>query len=329
MKINAKTLAYLGMMLATMVWGLNFVVVKMALRAYPVMPFLFLRFAIGGLVLLGIAMLHPHWREGWRRAPKVKILGLSVVVAVGYVSSALALRFGVSPGLASMLSAMILVVTPSAMWALGHRRPDGSFILAIILSAAALSLVGFSQGAVGHSHPELGVTLMVVSVFAFSAQIMILERLTQSVDLVALAGGQLVSLALLFGVATVATGTWSSPPIGAWPMILFSGLGASGLGFGLQAIAQKHVDGAAIAAITALEPGYAMVFAAIMLGASLPPAFALAVLLLGMASVLETTVGRFILRVICRALSDFRDMPDIYRAIQVSYRASPPRFERD
>ena len=112
-------------------------------------------------------------------------------------------------------------------------------------------------------------------------------------------------------------------------MILFSGLGASGLGFGLQAIAQKHVDGADIAAITALEPGYAMVFAAIMLGASLPPAFALAVLLLGMASVLETTVGRFILRVICRALSDFRDMPDIYRAIQVSYRASPPRFERD
>ena len=257
MKMNKRTFAYLGMILATAIWGLNFVVVKLVVSQYPLIPFLFLRFLIGGVALFAIAMSHPKWREGWRSAPKGKLFVLSVVVAGGYISSALGIEFGASPGVAAMISALVMVATPSLDWLISGHRPNIKFIVALGLSVGAVILVAAQGEASGGGNGVLGVGLELVSVVAFSIQILMIERMAKSVDLLALASGQLVALTLVFGAATVVTATWVTPTPTLWMLLAFSGLGASAIGLMLQVLAQTHVEGAAIAALTSLEPGYA------------------------------------------------------------------------
>ncbi len=315
MKMNKRTFAYLGMILATAIWGLNFVVVKLVVSQYPLIPFLFLRFLIGGVALFAIAMSHPKWREGWRSAPKGKLFVLSVVVAGGYISSALGIEFGASPGVAAMISALVMVATPSLDWLISGHRPNIKFIVALGLSVGAVILVAAQGEASGGGNGVLGVGLELVSVVAFSIQILMIERMAKSVDLLALASGQLVALTLVFGAATVVTATWVTPTPTLWMLLAFSGLGASAIGLMLQVLAQTHVEGAAIAALTSLEPGYAMGFAWLLTRAALPSIYVLALAMLVCASLMETALGRMAIDAGWKAVSDFADMPAVYRYV--------------
>lgn len=310
-----KHLAYLGMLSATIIWGLNFVMLKIALGQYPVLPFLFFRFLLGATFLFALAQTHPHWREGWRQAPRRSIAWLSLIVAFGYIASAAGLALGVSAGLAAMINALILITTPSLVWLHGGHRPNLRFGISIALALGAVLLVAIPS--LGHLNPLmlLGIGLEGISLVAFSLQIIIIERIMKSVDAIALAGSQLMMLALLFGGLTLISRTFKPLTVSEIIIIALSGLGASAIGFALQAIAQKHIDSTSIAAINALEPGFAIVFSAVLIGTRISVLDGMAILGLGLAATMETSAMRMFCSLIVQALRDFLQMSSVYRYI--------------
>ena len=308
-----KNFAYLGLLMATVVWGLNFVVIKLTVGEYPLEAFLFLRFLIGGVFLFALAQTHPKWREGWRSAPRLKLLQLSGIVAVGYIASAIGLRLGVSAGFAAMINSLILVTTPVTIWILHGNRLSRSFYTSLFFAATAVVLIGITTTQVWSIPLVLGVICELISVAAFTLQIVIVEKMVQHVDALTVSGGQLVLLAIMFGVLTAVQGGWQTPTWATLGWIALSGLGASAIAYVLQTLAQKHVDSATVAGVNALEPGFALLFSAMILRTQVNGVDALAVILLLIAALADTSAVRRLENLAWTALCEFWKMPQVYQ----------------
>ncbi|MGC9358806.1 MAG: EamA family transporter, partial [Anaerolineae bacterium] len=64
-----------ALLLVALVWGSTFVMVKQAIEAYPVFPFLAIRFGIGGLTL-ALLCIGTRARITWHAVKSGALLGL-------------------------------------------------------------------------------------------------------------------------------------------------------------------------------------------------------------------------------------------------------------
>lgn len=124
-------------LLVTLIWGLNFVVIKVGLGDFPPLLFCALRFALAALPLLVL--------RGPMPAPFGRILLIGVLL--GVVKFGL-LFVGMAQGMPAGLSSLVLqsqvffTILIAALW-LGERpTPRGLF--GLLLAAAGLVLIGLN-----------------------------------------------------------------------------------------------------------------------------------------------------------------------------------------
>lgn len=125
-------------LLVTLIWGLNFVVIKVGLGDFPPLLFCALRFALAALPLLVL--------RGPMPAPFGRILLIGVLL--GVVKFGL-LFVGMAQGMPAGLSSLVLqsqvffTILIAALW-LGERpTPRGLF--GLLLAAAGLVLIGLER----------------------------------------------------------------------------------------------------------------------------------------------------------------------------------------
>lgn len=265
--ISHRQLAVLGLVLAAAAWGLSFVVTRGAVRAYPVVGFLFLRFALGAGVLAGAALLSPASRGKWKGAPKGALLILGAVLAIAYLAQTLGLELGAAPGVAAALTSLVVVITPALEWAVRGKAPDIRIVVGTMLAVAGSLLLSLTVPiGSGSSHPQLalGMGLELVAAAAFSLQVVLVGRVGQRVPAVALGAWQLLALAAVLGLAVPFSGGLGVPSASVLTAIIFCGLAASAFAFAVQAAAQQHVSSSMAAMIMAIEPGIALVGGAVV-----------------------------------------------------------------
>lgn len=282
------------MVLAAGAWGISFVVTRGAVASYPVVGFLFLRFAVGGGVLLVIVLLSPTSRGSWRQAPKGMLLLLGAVLASAYLAQTLGLELGAGPGVAAALTSLVVVITPALEWALRGQAPDGRVIGGAFLAVAGTLLVCLTvpvQSSATHPHATIGMALEVVAAAAFSLQVVLVGRLGHWVPAVALGAWQLLALAAVLGLAVPFTGGLALPSVSVLADIVFCGLAASAFAFAVQAAAQQHISTSVAALIMAIEPGIAMVGGAVVGVQALTPLALLGLVLLSGGSA-ASSAGR-------------------------------------
>ncbi|MGH7640611.1 MAG: DMT family transporter [Candidatus Dormibacteria bacterium] len=262
LRLRPAQYAISGLLLATLAWGLSLVVTRGAVESYPLVGFLFLRFAVGALALGGVALCSARARRTWRSVPKARLLMLGLILAFAYLAQTVGLYLGASPGVAAALTSLVVVMTPLIEWALQRRTPGlgiwfGAFMALGGSLLVCLAVPAQIQGA--RSHELLGLLLEVGSAAGFSVQVVLVGRLGNRVPPVLLGAWQLLALALVLGLALPFSGGLPAPTPQVALAVVFCGLAASAFAFAVQAAAQRRISSSMAALIMAVEPGVALV----------------------------------------------------------------------
>lgn len=262
----SRLTANLLLLLTAAVWGAAFVSQSTAMERLSALWFIALRFVLSGIVVAPLAFREARQATTAFPARELPMLaGLMVVFVAGVVLQQQGIiRTTVSN--AGFLTSLYVLATPFvALWLL--REP----LKLRDLIGAALALVGaylMAGGATGLNAIGLGDLLVAASALAWGIQIVLMEIAVKRT------GRPFYVVFAQYAVcATVAAGVaLAIDPIdwdaihATWPEVAYSGIVSGGVGYTLQAVAQRHTRSSDAAIIFAMEAPFAALFGAALLG---------------------------------------------------------------
>jgi drug/metabolite transporter (DMT)-like permease len=237
--------------MVTAAWGWTFVLVKDALKHYPTLPFLELRFTLALIVMVVLVRRLPARRELW--------VGLiaGAVLAGGYWTQTVGLTM-TSPGNSGLITGLFVVFTPLIDRLFGARLHRWTLLAVAAALAGTVMLVG------GPSSFGLGDLLTVACAILYALHIVLLSKWSPGLRSAPLAMVQMGAGALIF----TGTGSWELQPPGpnVWFAIVITGVFASALAFYIQTWAQQHLSASRTALILTTEPAWALLAAVVLAG---------------------------------------------------------------
>ena len=274
--ISTRRLAEAALIGVAIIWGSTFFMVKNATADFSILAFLALRFTLGTVAMLPLAMRYGRWptRVEWR-------LGImaGVLMGLSYISQTFALRV-LGAGRTGFLTGLYVVIVPFLALVL-FRHP----ITRRIGLGAGLAVIGLALLSGAPGGDLLGDILALLCGVLYALQILIVERFPaesswrlmtpiQMAAVALLCGGLLPILALVRGCdASVCTAlyTFAEPlptalPLAVLGIALFTGLAASSLAFSVQVWAQRILPPSEAALIYALESPFSALFGILFLG---------------------------------------------------------------
>jgi drug/metabolite transporter (DMT)-like permease len=265
----SRPVASLLLLLCTMFWGFAFIAQKSAMDSMGPLTFAGVRFLIGGLLILPLAL-----GELRRRGIKLTgmhwffILAMSTVFFLGswLQQAGLATTTATNGG---FLTGLYVFFVPLLGYVLFRTRPHP-----IIFAGVPLALVGiyFLNGG-GLDSFNGGDWLIVGSAVFWAMHVILLGHVARMTGLPIFVSA--ISF-LIAGVlsSTIALGT-EAPTLAAisagWMEIAYAAVLSTAVGFTLQAIGQQHVPPANAAIILSAESLFAALGGALILGERLPP----------------------------------------------------------
>ncbi|MBN1260499.1 MAG: DMT family transporter [Anaerolineae bacterium] len=251
-----RWIADIALALVALIWGSTFVLVKSSLSDVGPLVFVAGRFWVGALALAPF-VLH---RRAWLTSQLIREASLTgALLALGYTTQTVGLQT-TEAGKAAFITGLSVVLVPifAGVWL--RQSPGGSAWLGVCLAAGGLALMTLDR-AVALVPGDFWV---LACAFGFALQITATARFAPSHAVLAFALVQLVAAAMLTTLAALGVEREAlAPPPSVWPALLYMGVAATALVFGLQTWAQRHTDPTHTALIFALEPVFGAVFAVI------------------------------------------------------------------
>ncbi len=280
-------MADLALLATAVVWGMAFVVCRMAAARTGSFLYNGARFLLGALTLL------PFARARLRGLTRVEVWGGALVGACLFVAAGLqqvGLRF-TTAGKAGFITGLYVVFVPLCLALVWREWPRGSTWVASLLAGAGLFLLS----AVERLALAPGDGLELVGAMFWALHVILIGRLARRVDVARLALVQF----LVCGLLSLAVG-WllesSTAPglLSAWWAILYTGVLSVGLGYTLQLVGQRQAPPADASVILSGEAVIAALSGWLFLGERLAPwqllgcALMLAGMILAQASLWRT-----------------------------------------
>lgn len=250
---RTTTLATLGLLAMTAVWGSTFVLIKDVLAQMPVADFLAVRFAVAAIVML-LLFARPVRRLGRRQILRGLLLGLVYGVAQLLQTWGLA---RIAPSVSGFVTGMYVVFTPILALLLLRQRMSGVVWLAVLLSTAGLALLSLNGLSV-----NLGVWLTLAAAALYGLHIVGLGQWSQPEETFGLSAVQMLAIAVVCLLATLPHGGPLLPPDrSAWFGVLYMALVAGAGAMLMQTWAQAHLPATRAAIVMTTEPVFAAFFA--------------------------------------------------------------------
>jgi len=268
---GAVRLADGAVLLATALWSLNIIVVKLGLQSAGPLTYSAGRFAVGGLVLLVLA----HRLEGPLTLPRGRALGrVALVALLGVALNQAAFTYGLALTSADNV-AMITAVTPLVVaavvvWRHGLRLP----LRVWVALGTGLVGVGLVVGAGGLSRGTLVGDLVSAGMpLSFAAYLLLLppllrryRPLTLSAMVTVLGAVMLLPIGAVEAAATPVHWSWGF--VGLW---VFSALGAVAVTNFLFYAGLAVLGPARAAAYNYAMPFLGVLFAAVLIAEPIRP----------------------------------------------------------
>lgn len=258
---KTDTIARLALLLATLIWGSSFIIMKDALDNIGTFFLLAVRFT-GACILLAIVF--------YKKLKKLnkEVVKAGFVMGTALITAYILQTFGLAettPGKNAFLTAGYCILVPFMFWAVAGTRPDRYNIIAAVLCIAGIGLVALDDNLTMGRGDVL--TLMCCAFYAL--HIIVSARYTQTYDVMLLTLLQFFFAALwssllcvLFepvpAVAEIPPYTWFS--LGY--LCVFATAGA----LLMQTYGLKYTSPSAGALILSLESVFGVIFS-IMVGA--------------------------------------------------------------
>ena len=249
-----RRLAYVALAFAALLFGVTFVVIKDAIAVLPPFAFVGWRFLLGAVVLFVVA--RPHARSVWRDG---LIAGLFLYL--GYATQTLGLESTTASN-SALITGLYVVFTPLLAAAFRRSRPAGLTLAGTFLAILGLALLTLTDGLTFHR----GDLLTLLCALAFAIHIVILAKMAPRNPVVPFTAVQLLTTAVLALAASAITEGFPLPNRSVLGALLLTGIVVSAGAFLIQVGSQRIIGPSRTAMVLSLEPLFAAVTAAIVLG---------------------------------------------------------------
>ena len=277
--------------LATVIWGSSFVVMKNSVDVLPTFWLLAIRFTCAALVL-GLVFI-----KRWKVVDRQYLIGGTVMGLCLFLAYAFQ-TFGLertTPGKNAFLTAVYCVIGPFLYWASAHRRPDRYNVLAAVLCIAGIGLVSVTGS--DASAFNSGDVLTLIGGFFFAAHIVAVSKWSEGRDIFMLTVLQFASFALFSWIGVLVT---RAPlPVEAFDgglvfslayLVIFASCGS----LLFQNIGQKYTAPATAAVLLSLEAPFGVVFSILFAGERPTPLMLVGFVLIFIAVVCSETKFSFL-----------------------------------
>ena len=247
--------------LATIIWGSSFVVMKNSVDVLPTFWLLAIRFSASAIVLAIVFL--PRWKV----CDKQYLIGGTVMgfcLFVAYTFQTYGLE-RTTPGKNAFFTAVYCVIVPFLYWIIAKRRPDKFNVLAAFLCIGGIALVSVTGS--NASAFNLGDVLTLIGGFFFACHIVAVAKYSEGRDIFILTTLQFASFAIFSWIGVLVTQTTVSPSVfnqdlifGLAYLVIFSSCGA----LLFQNIGQKYTAPATAAALLSLEAPFGVLFSILL-----------------------------------------------------------------
>jgi drug/metabolite transporter (DMT)-like permease len=253
MRHHPTFLPALLLTIAALLFGATFVVVKDTLTTLSPLSFVGWRFSLGALALgaIGFPRGKAIWRDG-------SIAGLILFASYALQTIGLARTSASNSGL---ITGLYVIATPLIAAAVSRRRPRVTTGVGAVAAFIGFSLLSF-EGSVAIN---VGDILTVLAAIGFALHIVVVSRLAGRHRVVPFTAVQLSITAIASLVLSGSAGR-AIPDAEVWPALVFTGVVVSAGAILIQVWSQTKLGPARTAIVLALEPLFAAVTAALVLG---------------------------------------------------------------
>lgn len=242
------------MVVATLLWGATFVVLRDVLTTVTPAALVTTRFALAALILAVVALARG------RRPSRATVWGglvVGVATAGGYLFQAIGLT-ATSAGSSAFLTSTGTLFAGLFAWVLLGQRPTAWLAAGLVVAMAGSALLSLESGLTMGTGEAW--TLLGAGVFAL--QVVGLAHWAPRGDAVALAGLQAATAALcILPVAGDVPGQLARLDGAGWARIAYLVVCGSVVAPLLQVLAQRTLPAGRIGLLFALEPVFALAFA--------------------------------------------------------------------
>lgn len=275
--------------LATLIWGSTFVIMKSTLDTVPTFYLLAFRFTAGAAIL-GVVF----WKK-WRLMDRSYLAGGAVMgtfLFVAYSTQTFGLM-GTTPGKNAFLTAVYCVIVPFLYWIVSHRAPDKFNVAAALLCITGVGLVSltseFSMG--------WGDVLTLISGFVYACHIVAVARNAQGKDIFLLTAVQFAVTAVWAWVFAL---LFEDFPLamtsGALGSLVYLAVAATAGALLFQNVGQKYTPPATAAVLLALEAPFGVGFSVLAGSETLTAPMVMGFLLIFVAILCSETKFSFLRR---------------------------------
>ena len=252
-----KKLARPMILVATVIWGSTFFILKDTLDSVDLQFLLAFRFTLAAVVLTLVfwkrwrGMDHSCW---WRGV----VMGLFLYTAYTVQNYGL---MRTTPGKNAFFTAVYCVIVPFLSWVVSRQKPDRFHVLAAVLCIIGIGFVswdgGFSLG--------LGDCLTLISGFLYAWHITVTAKFARGRDVFLLTVIQFITVAVCCWIGTLITGGFPTNGLSgrAWVVLIYLGIAATALGLLFQNVGQKYTDPSSAAVLLSLEAPFGVAFSVI------------------------------------------------------------------
>jgi drug/metabolite transporter (DMT)-like permease len=239
---RSEVLAHVAVVVAAVLFGSTFLVVKDAIEDVDPYVFLSVRFTIGALVLAPFAARRPS-RPGGLKAG----LLCGAALAAGYVLQTVGLQ-RTTASVSAFITYLLIVFVPLISAAVLRKPPRPSAMVGVVLGTVGLVLLTGGVSSIGP-----GELLTLVCAFAFAIHVLALSELAPGQDALRLNAIQLAVVAVACLGPGLALGSFRIP-LSAFVAAAFTGIAASAIALGLQVWAQTRLSAVRVSLLLLIEP---------------------------------------------------------------------------
>jgi drug/metabolite transporter (DMT)-like permease len=241
------------MVLATIIWGSSFFILKDTLDQVPAMFILAVRFSIGAVVIALVA------GKNWRSFDRGYLVGgviMGTMLFCGYVAQTFGLM-DTTPGKNAFLTSVYCMIVPFVYWFTDGRRPDRYNLLAAVFCVAGIGLLSWDGG----FYLSRGDLLTLVCGVFFALHIVSVTYFSKGRNIFMLTAVQFSVAALLSWIFCPLQGfPQGGIPVSFWIPILYLGIFATAGALSFQNIGQKYTNPSAAAVLLSLEAPFGVLF---------------------------------------------------------------------
>jgi drug/metabolite transporter (DMT)-like permease len=272
--MRGRPLSIILLLIAIVIWGAAYVVTKSGLSELPPMLFALLRYCVGSLLLVPLALARGGLAKLPRPVPwKALVLMALSGVALYYFLFNLALSYTTASQTALIQSSFPAIMAVMAVLWL-HERLTRRRILGIALAVAGVVLiVARSEPDASARDPLVGNALAFASVLVWSTYTILAKRVANADAIAVTAIVSLLGTVMLIPAALVENGNvpMRSISIEGWMKIAYLGAFASAVSYLLYNRALRDIDASLAGTFINLSPVIGVMGGVVFLGESIGP----------------------------------------------------------